>query len=70
MLGLDELAQDSLNVLVLNYPKHPSVGSNGEFISSYTAAGPERSAVNKLTLGLFDQPRPPAFDNRPADGSY
>ena len=70
LLELEELAQDTLNVLVLNYPNHPSVGKNGEFISNYTAAGPERSTINKMTLGLFDRPRPPEFDNRPADGSY
>ena len=70
LLGLEELAQDSLNVLVLNYPRHPSVGPNGEFISSYTVDGPERSTINRMTLGLFDQPSPPEFDNRPANGSY
>ena len=26
--------------------------------------------TNKMTLGLFDQPQPPEFDNRPVDGSY
>jgi outer membrane protein assembly factor BamD len=70
LLGLDELAQDSLDVLVLNYPAHPSVDSNGEFISSYTAEGPERSTMNVLTLGLVDRPRPPEFDSRPDGGSY
>jgi outer membrane protein assembly factor BamD len=70
LLGLPELAQDSLNVLVLNYPNHPSVGRNGKFISNYTAEGPERSVINKMTLGLFDQPRPPEFDNRPKDSPY
>jgi len=70
LMGLDDLAASSLNVLVLNYPNHPSVGSNGEFISNYNVDGPQRSTINKMTLGLFDQPRPPEFDNRPADASY
>lgn len=70
LLGLDELAQDSLDVLVLNYPQHPSVDNTGHFISNYSFDGPERSTINKLSLGLFDRPTPPEFDNRPADASY
>jgi outer membrane protein assembly factor BamD len=70
LLGLDELAQDSLDVLVLNYPQHPSVDKNGHFISNYRFDGPERSMTNKLSLGLIDRPTPPEFNNRPADVSY
>ena len=69
LLGLDDLAQDSLDVLVLNYPDHPSLDDDGNFRSGYTAEGIERSFVNRASFGLFDQPRPPEFDNRPADGS-
>ncbi|MEP5766317.1 MAG: outer membrane protein assembly factor BamD [Halieaceae bacterium] len=69
LLGLDQLAQDSLDVLVLNYPNHPSVDSNGQFISSYRAEGIKRSWINEATLGLVDKPRPPEFNNRPKDGS-
>ncbi len=70
LLGLEDLAQDSLDVLVLNYPDHPSVSDNGEFISNYSFDGPERSFINKATLGLIDRPTPPQFDNRPADAAY
>jgi outer membrane protein assembly factor BamD len=70
LLGLDDLAQDSLDVLVLNYPQHPSVDKNGHFISNYRFDGPERSLTNRLSLGLIDRPTPPEFDNRPADSSY
>jgi outer membrane protein assembly factor BamD len=70
LLGLDELAEQSLNVLALNYPSHPSLDESGNFVSRYTIDGPERSTINSMTLGLFDQPRPPNFDNRPSDGSY
>jgi outer membrane protein assembly factor BamD len=70
LLGLDELAQDSLDVLVLNYPQHPSVDKNGQFISNYTFDGPERSLTNRVSLGLFDKPTPPEFNNRPVDSSY
>jgi len=70
LLGLDDLAQDSLDVLVMNYPQHPSLDANGRFISNYTAEGPERSWLNRMTLGLLDSPQPPSFDNRPPDSPY
>jgi outer membrane protein assembly factor BamD len=65
LLGMDDLAQDSINTLVLNYPQHPAVDKNGEFKSVFTLEGLQRSWVNKLSLGLFDPPKPPQFDNRP-----
>ena len=68
LLGLDELAQDSLDILVLNYPNHPSLDDNGNFISAYTSEGIDRSWINTATFGLFDRPLPPEFDNRPEDG--
>ncbi len=70
LLGLDELAQDSLDVLALNYPDHPSLDNSGNFIYGYTLDGAERPMLNKATLGLFGKPTPPAFDNRPPDASY
>ena len=69
LLGLDDLAQDSLDVLVLNYPDHPSVDKEGNFRSGYTAENIDRSWLNRATFGLLDQPQPPTFDNRPPDGS-
>ncbi len=65
LLGLDELAKDSIEVLAMNYPNHPSLDKNGEFQSVYTLDGLQRSWINKLSLGLFDPPKPPQFDNRP-----
>lgn len=64
LLGLDDLALDSIDTLALNYPNHPSLDKNGEFKSVYTLDGLQRSWVNKLSFGLFDPPRPPQFDNR------
>ncbi len=69
LLGLDQLAQDSLDVLVLNYPDHPSVDEDGKFVSSYTAEGIDRSFLNMVSFGLLDRAAPPEFDNRPSDGS-
>jgi len=64
LLGLDDLAIDSIEVLALNYPDHPSLDKNGEFKSVYTLDGLQRSWINKLSFGLFDPPKPPQFDNR------
>ena len=65
LLGMEDLARDAIDTLVLNYPEHPSVDNNGEFKSVYTLDGLQRSWINKLSLGLFDPPKPPRFDNRP-----
>lgn len=64
LLGLDDLASDSLQVLKLNYPNHPSIDENGQFIRKFTLAEEQRSWLNRLTLGLFDRSKPPKFDNR------
>ena len=65
LLGLDDLAKDSINVLAMNYPEHPSLNKNGEFVSVYTLDGLQRSWINRASFGLFDPPQPPQFDNRP-----
>ncbi|MFT4519628.1 MAG: outer membrane protein assembly factor BamD [Halioglobus sp.] len=65
LLGMEDLAKDSIDVLALNYPDHPSIDKNGEFDSVYTLDGLQRSWVNKISFGLFDPPTPPQFDNRP-----
>jgi outer membrane protein assembly factor BamD len=65
LLGYDDLARDTIATLSLNYPEHPSLDKNGEFKSVYTLDGLQRSWINKATLGLFDPPQPPQFDNRP-----
>ncbi|MFT4615257.1 MAG: outer membrane protein assembly factor BamD [Bacteroidia bacterium] len=64
LLGMDDLAQDTIEVLSLNYPQHPSLNEKGEFQSSYTLDGLQRSWINKASFGLFDPPQPPQFDNR------
>lgn len=69
LLGLDQLADNSLAVLKENYPEHPSIGSDGSFITIFTHDGPERSWINKISFGLFDAPSPPKFDTREIYGS-
>ena len=65
LLGQNDLAEDAIETLAMNYPNHPSLDKNGEFQSVYTLEGLQRSWINKATFGLFDPPQPPQFDNRP-----
>ena len=65
LLGLDDLAEDSIAVLCENYPDHPNLTSGCEFDSVYTMDGLQRSWINQATLGLFDPPKPPQFNCRP-----
>jgi len=65
LLGLDDLAEDSIAVLCENYPDHPNLTSGCEFDSVYTMDGLQRYWINQATLGLFDPPKPPQFNYRP-----
>lgn len=65
LLGLDDLAADTIEILAMNYPEHPNLDKNGEFKSVYTLDGLQRNWINKATFGLFFPPTPPQFDNRP-----
>lgn len=65
LLGLNDLAEDSILVLCENYPDHPNLSSGCEFDSVYTMDGLQRSWINQATFGLFDPPKPPQFNYRP-----
>ncbi|MDB2645057.1 outer membrane protein assembly factor BamD [Luminiphilus sp.] len=65
LLGLNDLAEDSIAVLCENYPDHPNLATGCEFDSVYTMDGLQRSWINQATLGLFDPPEPPQFNYRP-----
>ncbi|MFT5691451.1 MAG: outer membrane protein assembly factor BamD [Oceanicoccus sp.] len=64
LLDLKDLAASSLAVLNANYPKHPSLDENGQFIDNFTITETNRTIMNKVTFGLFDHSEPPKFDNR------
>ena len=64
LLGLDELADDSVATLRTNFPDHPSLDSNGQFISQLTLDQQQRSWLDRISFGLLDRPSPPKFDNR------
>lgn len=63
LLGMNDLAQEYLNILKSNFPRHPSLDAQGNF-KSQVGLNQDRSWMNKLTLGLFDRHAPPKFDNR------
>jgi outer membrane protein assembly factor BamD len=65
LLGMNELAQESITVLATNYPDYPALKNNGEFDSDYNLEGIQRSWMNKASFGLFDPPQPPQFDHPP-----
>ena len=65
LLGMNDLALDSIEVLKENYPEHPSLNAKGEFDSVYDLNGLNRSWINQMSFGLFDPPEPPQFNYRP-----
>ena len=65
LLGLEDLAKDTIGILAMNYPEHPNLDKNGEFNSVYTLDGLQRNWINKASFGLFFPPTPPQFDSRP-----
>ena len=65
LLGINDLAEDSIEVLCDNFPDHPNIKAGCTFDSVYTVDGLQRSWINEATLGLFDPPEPPQFNYRP-----
>lgn len=70
LLGMNDLAQNAIDTLSLNYPDHPALNSEGEFDTVFTQDGLQRSLVNRASFGLFDPPKPPQFDSRPREGLF
>ncbi|TGD71571.1 outer membrane protein assembly factor BamD [Mangrovimicrobium sediminis] len=64
LLGMNDLAQDTIDVLARNFPDYPNLDEDGNFDSVYTLDGLQRNWLNKLTFGLFFPPEPPQFDTR------
>lgn len=64
MLGITDLADDAIRVLYENYPEHPALDENGNFLQRDILSGQRRSWLNQVTFGLLDQPEPIGFDTR------
>lgn len=52
-LGMNDLADQSLNILAMNYPDYPALGKDGSFNIKRSKVGAKRSILNRATFGLF-----------------
>lgn len=72
ILGLDDLAEDSLNTLKLNYPEHASLTKRGKKKAAKDGFNPDykqtasRSWLNKASLGLLGKNKEQRSQQPPA----
>ena len=52
-MGMNDLAEDSLQVLALNYPDYPALGKDGSYNIKRSKVGVKRSLLNRVTFGLM-----------------
>jgi outer membrane protein assembly factor BamD len=64
MLDMKELADNSLQVLVSNYPDHPALSSDGAFDFDRRLVSQEDTILDKLSFGVIKRIKPPSFDSR------
>lgn len=64
LLEMRELADNSVEVLVANYPDHPSLDSNGQFDFERRLLADQDSWLDKLSFGVLKRIKPPSFDSR------
>jgi outer membrane protein assembly factor BamD len=68
-LGMQDLGQNSLEVLRLNYPDYPALNIDGEFNYQYYVKD-VTSVIGLATFGLIDYSKPPGFDTRNLYGRF
>ena len=64
LFEMKELADNSVEVLVANYPEHPSLDSNGQFDFERRLLADQDSWLDKLSFGVLKRIKPPSFDSR------
>lgn len=64
LIGMQDRANEALDVLRTNYPKFPALGKNGEFDYDYAKHIGDRNLFGILTLGLFSKQDTIGFDTR------
>lgn len=64
LLDMNQLADDTLAVLRLNYPHDPNLDKHGNFIPVFTAAGEKPTWLSRLTLGLFGRTSTPEINHK------
>ena len=64
MLGMQELSDNAVRVMLANYPNYPQLDANGAFDFEARMLSKGDSMLSKITLGLISRAEPPAFDTR------
>ncbi len=64
LLEEDELANETLLVLRENYPDHPNLDKNGDFIAAYTVKGAKPSWLSRITFGLLGRTDPQQINHK------
>jgi outer membrane protein assembly factor BamD len=60
-MKIDDLANDSIEVLRTNFPDHPALNNKGEFNYSYSTTSIS-SWLNTVSLGVIGNLKPPGFN--------
>ena len=63
-IGMQELSDNAVKVLVANYPEHPALDSDGRFDYDKRLFDSGNTVLNKITFGLIERVQPPVFDSR------
>jgi outer membrane protein assembly factor BamD len=64
LLDLNDLAEDSLLVLKTNFPEHPNLDEEGNFIPVYDIDGADGNWLANITGGLFGRDEPKQINNK------
>lgn len=64
LLELDDLAEQTVKVLALNYPDYPALKSDGSFNQNYYKKRRAKTWLSYATLGLFERAEFSGFDSR------
>ncbi|HAD09561.1 MAG TPA: outer membrane protein assembly factor BamD [Porticoccaceae bacterium] len=64
LLGLNDLAENTVQVLAANYANHPALDEQGQFKYSPANLKDDKHWMSKVTLGYYKPEKPPHFDSR------
>jgi len=64
LLGMNDLADDAVKVLVTNYPDYPHLDDSGQFHYQKDLEDDSHVWLDKLTFGLSEDTESPHFDTR------
>ena len=64
MLGMSELSNNAVRVLVANFPNYPQLDAEGHFDFDARLLSQSDGLLDKITFGRISRGEPPAFDTR------